>query len=207
MGYNKEKKMSEVPSIYISALLLAAGKGERIRGVKQLLPLGEKRMVEVSLDNLQASKVDKIVVVLGFAAKQILPLLEGNERVKVVINPSFREGMSTSIHQGLRAIDPQTKGVLIALADQPFIPPQVIDLLIERFTEGDKGIVLPVYQGRRGHPVILDREKYKGELFELRGDVGGREIVRCHPEDVLEVEVSSSGVVLDIDNWDDYKRI
>ncbi|MBW2038146.1 MAG: nucleotidyltransferase family protein [Deltaproteobacteria bacterium] len=198
--------MSKVPSIYISALLLAAGEGERMRGIKQLLPLGEKSMVEASLDNLQASQVDEIIVVLGFAAERILPLLKGKERVKVVINPSFLGGMSTSMHYGLRVIDPQSKGVLIALADQPFIPPEVVDLLIERFAEGSKGIVLPVYQGRRGHPVILDRERYEGELFGLRGDVGGREIVKSHPEDVLEVEVFSSGVVLDIDDWEEYKE-
>lgn len=164
-------------------------------------------MVEVSLSNLQASKVDEIVVVLGFAADVILPLIEGKHRVKVVMNPSFREGMSSSLHRGLRAVDPQTKGVLIALADQPFISPAVIDLLIERFAEGSKGIVLPVYQGQGGHPVIFDRERYEGDLFELRGDVGGKEVVRSHPEDVLKVEVSSSEVLLDIDEWDEYTRI
>ncbi|UCC66448.1 MAG: nucleotidyltransferase family protein [Deltaproteobacteria bacterium] len=194
-------------SIYISALLLAAGEGTRMGGVKQLFSVGEKSMVEVSLSNLQASNVDEIMVVLGFAADMILPLIEGKDRVKVVMNPYFREGMSSSLHRGLRAVDPQTKGVLIALADQPFISPEVIDLLIERFAEGSKGIVLPVYQGQGGHPVIFDRERYEGDLFELRGDVGGKEVVRRHPEDVLEVEVSSSEVLLDIDEWDEYTRI
>jgi molybdenum cofactor cytidylyltransferase len=191
----------------ISALLLAAGKGERMKRIKQLLSLGGESMVEVSLKNLQSSRVDEIIVVLGFAAERILPLVKGKEKIRPVVNPGFREGMSTSIHHGLKAVDPKTKGVLIALADQPFISSEIIDLLIERFAEGGKGIVVPVYQGRRGHPVILNRERYEGELFALRGDVGGREIVRRHPEDVLEVEVASSGVVSDIDDWDDYKTI
>lgn len=194
-------------STFISALLLAAGEGKRMEGVKQLFSIGDKSMVEVSLSHLQTSQVDEIVAVLGFAADMILPLIEGKDRVKVVMNPYFREGMSSSIHYGLRAVDPQAKGILIALADQPFISSEVIDVLIEGFAQGSKGIVLPVYQGQGGHPVIFDRERYEGDLFELRGDVGGKEVVRRHPEDVLEVEVSSSEVLLDIDEWDEYTRI
>jgi molybdenum cofactor cytidylyltransferase len=194
-------------STAISALLLAAGKGERMGGVKQLLSLGEQRMIEASLHNLQVSRCDEIIVVLGFAADEIRPLVEGTERVKVVINPRFAEGMSTSIHQGLREIDPRATGILIALADQPFIPPEVINALIEGFATGAQGIVLPAYEGRRGHPVILDRKKYEGELLKLQGDVGARGIIQEHPEDVLEVAVSTRGVVIDIDAPEDYQTI
>ena len=194
-------------STAISALLLAAGKGERMGGVKQLLSLGEQRMIEASLHNLQVSRCDEIIVVLGFAADEIRPLVGGKERVTVVINPRFEEGMSTSIQQGLREISPHTTGILIALADQPFIPPEVINALIEGFATGAQGIVLPSYEGQRGHPVILDRKKYEGELRALKGDVGGKEIVGKHPEDVLEVEVASQGVLMDIDAPEDYHGI
>jgi molybdenum cofactor cytidylyltransferase len=194
-------------STCISALLLAAGKGERMGEVKQLLTIGEQHMIEAALDNLQGSRCDEIIVVLGFAADQIRPLVEGKERVKVIINPQFAEGMSTSIHEGLREISPRATGILIALADQPFIPPEVINALIEGFATGAKGIVLPVYEGKRGHPVILDRKRYEKELFDLKGDVGGKEIVQGHPEDVLEVAVASKGVVIDIDAPEDYQGI
>jgi len=194
-------------STFISALLLAAGMGERMGGVKQLLSLGGQRMIEAALENLQGSRVDEIIVVLGFAAEEIRPVVEGKERVKVVINPQFAEGMSTSIHEGLQAMNPRAQGILIALADQPFIPPEVIIKLIEGFAAGAKGIVLPVYQGKRGHPVILDRKKYEPELLDLHGDVGGREIVQKHPEDVLEVAVASKGVLMDIDAPEDYQGI
>jgi molybdenum cofactor cytidylyltransferase len=194
-------------SPYISALLLAAGRGERMGGVKQLLSLGVGRMIEAALDNLHSSRCDEIIVVLGFAAAKVRPLVEGKDRVKVVINPRFAEGMSTSIHEGLHAVNPRAAGILIALADQPFIPPEVMNELIDQFATGAKGIVLPVYQGKRGHPVILDRKKYEAELLGLQGDVGGREIVRKHPEDVLEVAVASKGVVIDIDAPEDYQGI
>jgi molybdenum cofactor cytidylyltransferase len=194
-------------STYISALLLAAGMGERMGGVKQLLSLGGQRMIEAALANLQNARLDEIIVVLGFAASQVRPLVEGRERVTVVVNPQFAEGMSTSIHEGLRAISPRAAGILIALADQPFIPPEVINALIEGFAAGAKGIVLPVFEGKRGHPVILDRKRYEAELFALQGDVGGREIVREHPEDVLEIAVASEGVLIDIDAPEDYQKI
>jgi molybdenum cofactor cytidylyltransferase len=194
-------------SPYISAFLLAAGKGERMGGVKQLLTIGEQHMIEAALDNLQGSRCDEIIVVLGFAADQIRPLVEGKERVKVVINPQFQKGMSASIQQGLQEISPRATGILIALADQPFIPPEVINTLIEGFQGGTKGIVLPVYEGKRGHPVILHRKKYEGELLALQGDVGGREIVSKHPEDVLEIAVASKGVVIDIDAPEDYQEV
>jgi molybdenum cofactor cytidylyltransferase len=192
---------------YISALLLAAGSGERMGGVKQLLPLGKQRMIEVSLENLLASRVDEVIAVLGFAADEIRPLVQGNERVRVVVNRQFEEGMSSSIHCGLQAIDPRCTGVLIALADQPFIPAEVINRLIECFAAGEKGIVLPVYEGRQGHPVILDRKRYETELLGLQGDVGGKEIVKRHRQDCLEVEVEAQGVVMDIDVPQDYERL
>ena len=194
-------------STFISALLLAAGKGERMGEVKQLLAIGEQRMIEAALANLQASRCDEIIVVLGFAAEEIRPLVEGKERVRVVINPHFHKGMSTSIQQGLQALDPRATGVLIALADQPFIPSEVINALIDQFAAGTKGIVLPVYQGKRGHPVILDRKKYAAELLALQGDVGGKEIVRNHPEDCLEIAIDSKGVLIDIDAPEDYQGI
>jgi molybdenum cofactor cytidylyltransferase len=194
-------------SPYISALLLGAGRGERMGGVKQLLSLGGQRMIEAALHNLQGSRCDEIIVVLGFAAAEVRPFVEGKERVTVVINPRFAEGMSTSIHEGLRAMNTRAAGILIALADQPCIPPEVINALIEGFAAGAKGIVLPVYQGKRGHPVILDRKRYEAELLDLQGDVGGREIVRKHPEDILEVAVAFKGVLMDIDEPEDYHGI
>jgi molybdenum cofactor cytidylyltransferase len=194
-------------SVYISALLLAAGRGERMGRAKQLLPLGDGRMIEAALGNLLASEVDEVICVLGFAADEIRPFVAGKERVTVVINERFSEGMGSSIRAGIKALDPRCTGVLIALADQPFIPPEVIDQLIAEFAVGKKGIVLPVYEGRQGHPVILRRLAYEKELLSLHGDVGGKEIVRKHAEDVLEVEVDVSGVVMDIDVPEDYQRI
>ncbi|GAI09876.1 unnamed protein product, partial [marine sediment metagenome] len=81
---------------------------------------------------------------------------------------------------------------------QPFVDSQAINRLIEEFDSHDKGIAIPTYQGRRGHPLIFSI-KYKAQLSGLKGDIGGREIIKEHPEDILEVAVECEGIVIDID--------
>jgi len=99
----------------------------------------------------------------------------------------------------------ESQGVMIALADQPFIPPEVVDFLIDAFLKGERGIVLPTWRGRRGHPVILSLSRYGEELRGLTGDKGAREILARHKEDILEVEVECRGVIEDIDDEAQYK--
>jgi molybdenum cofactor cytidylyltransferase len=77
--------------------------------------------------------------------------------------------------------------------------------LIHAFEKGERGIIVPSFRGRRGHPVIFHR-RYKKELLDLRGDVGGRSVIERHPEDVRFVHVKSMGVVKDVDTWQDYKN-
>ena len=169
---------------------------------KLLLPLGERTIFEVSLENLVMSRVNEVIVVLGHRADDFLPLIRG-KKVKAVINPHYSQGMSTSLRRGLDAVASESQGFMIALADQPFIPPEVIDLLIDAFQGTSKGIVVPTFQGRRGHPVIFHRRYMEG-LRSLSGDQGGRELLHGNPEDLLEVEVDCPGVITDIDTLEDY---
>ncbi len=126
-----------------------------------------------------------------------------NRPVKIAINPAYEQGMSTSIVTGLRLVDNKAQAVMITLADQPFICINIIDSLIETFFHHNKGIVIPTYQGRRGHPVIF-AVKYKEELLKLTGDIGGRQIIKRHSEDVVEMPVDSESINVDIDTLSDY---
>ena len=90
---------------------------------------------------------------------------------------------------------------MLALGDQPLIDSQAIDRLIDEFSHHDKGIAIPTYRGRRGHPIIF-AEKYREKLLKLKGDIGGRQIIKDHPEDILEVAVSCKGIIIDIDTVD-----
>ena len=123
-----------------------------------------------------------------------------------MLNTDFEQGMSSSIECGLSHISEAADGVMIVLGDQPLIEKDTIDLLIERHRQSRRGIILPVYKGIRGHPVIF-KMKYKDELLRLTGDIGGKQIVERHPSDVLEVEVDSQSVVISIDVESDYQAL
>jgi molybdenum cofactor cytidylyltransferase len=186
----------------LSAILLAAGESRRMGKLKQLMPLGKSTIIEQAIDNLSASAVNEVIVVLGHKAEEIKEAIS-TRSVKIAFNPSYQEGMGTSIIAGLKLADPRAEAVMLALGDQPLVDSQTINYLIDEFHKSDKGIALPTYKGKRGHPVIL-AIKYQPELLKLKGDIGAREIIKRHPKDVLEVAVDSAGVISDIDTEEDY---
>jgi molybdenum cofactor cytidylyltransferase len=189
----------------ISAILLAAGESNRMGQPKQLMPFGQSTIVERTIDYLLNSAVSETIVVLGYKGEEIRKTIAGKP-IKIAINTDYQQGMSTSIIAGLKQVDKRARAVLIALGDQPFVNSQTITSLVEAFIANNRGILIPVYQGRRGNPVIF-AIKYKGELLNLKGDVGGREIIKLHPDDVLEVAVNCEGVLLDIDTMENYTPI
>ena len=186
----------------ISAILLAAGESRRMGKLKQLMPLGGRGILEHSIDNLLGSRVGEVIVVLGCEA-EVLVKKVATRPVRIAMNSAYQEGMSTSIARGLALVNDRVGAVMLALADQPFIDSHVINRMIDEFDTHSKGIVIPVYKGRRGHPIIF-AIKYKGELLRLSGDTGGRAIIDQQPDDVLEVAVGSEGICIDIDNLSSY---
>ncbi|MBS3905969.1 MAG: molybdenum cofactor cytidylyltransferase [Syntrophaceae bacterium] len=186
----------------VSAILLGAGESKRMGRDKLSLPWGKKTILERCLKTLLRSRVKEVVIVLNDRKKEINHRL-GKKKIKVVVNPDYKRGMSTSIRYGMKAIDPKSDGILIALGDQPFIKTRTINALIGAFGRAEGKIVVPSFRGRRGHPVIFHR-KYEEELLRLRGDAGGKTIVMKHSEDVRIIPVKSEGVIRDIDTWEDY---
>ena len=190
--------------VKVSAILLGAGESKRMGANKLALPWGGKTVFERCLDNLLRSDVNEVVVVLGKKTKEMRCQLE-RTGVKVVLNPFYRKGMSTSIRKGIQAIGPGSEGILIALGDQPFLKTVTINALVRAFARRQETIVVPSFQGEMGHPVIFHR-KHERELLRLKGDAGARSILQRHPEDVRVVRVTSEGVVKDIDTRDDYRE-
>lgn len=188
----------------ISAILLAAGESKRMGELKQLMPFGQNTtIVEQAIDNLLSAAVSEVIVVVGYRAEEVIKSIVGKP-VKIAINPNYRQGMSTSIIAGLNLVDSRAQAVMLTLGDQPLINSQTINRLIEEFHNHDRGIAIPTYQGRRGHPIIF-AIKYKEKLLELKGDIGGRQIVKDHPDDILEVAVNAGGIITDIDTISDYQ--
>jgi molybdenum cofactor cytidylyltransferase len=185
----------------ISAIVLAAGEAKRFGTCKQLVTLRGKPILQHVIDTLLQSDVDDIVVVLGSNAGEIRGRVHF-DRARVVENPDYASGMSSSIQTGLRAIDGDA--ALIVLADQPFVLPQTIDALTDAYRRSPSLITIPVFDGARGNPVLIDRTLFT-EMMSVRGDTGFRAIFGAHAGSIRELPVDDRGVVTDIDTRDDYE--
>ena len=188
----------------IQAIILAAGKSERMGRVKPLLPWGKRTLIEAIIDGVARSRAKDLLVVLGAAREVIEPVI-AKYHVGRVFNPDFGRGMLSSIQRGLEAVPRDARAVFFFLGDQPPLHPGMINRLIDAYGKTGKGIVLPVYGGRRGHPVLVDL-KYRNEIGTLDPGIGLKHLMRKHPEDVLEVRTRSPRVLLDIDTPEDYER-
>jgi molybdenum cofactor cytidylyltransferase len=194
----------------VSAVVLAAGMSRRMGTPKQLLRIGGETILEHTLKNVRASDVDEVILVLGFAAESMKKEIS-TERLKVVHNPDYQQGMGTSLRTGLAAVDARASAALIVLADQPFVRPETIDKLIARHHERRPQniipqIIIPMYRGFRGNPVLLDRSVFS-ELKELSGDVGCRAIFGSHAENICKLAVDDVGILLDIDSREEYQKL
>ncbi|TSA48520.1 MAG: molybdenum cofactor cytidylyltransferase [Deltaproteobacteria bacterium] len=190
----------------ISAILLAAGESKRMGRPKQMLAWQGKTLLRHVLENLIHSNADEIILVLGHEAEAIRKSLT-EFQIKIVINPDYQQGMASSLRQGLLAMNPTSEAFLVLLADQPGIGPEIMNHMIREFQQANpkRGIVRPVYRGLRGHPVLIS-VRYLQEALQLRGDVGARQILMNHPEDILEIDVDQDGILKDIDTPEEYQK-
>jgi molybdenum cofactor cytidylyltransferase len=189
----------------VSAVVLAAGMSRRMGTPKQLLRIGGETILAHTLKNVRASAVSEIVLVLGFAAERVEKEIS-MERLKVVHNQDYQQGMGTSLRSGLAAVDAKASAALIVLADQPFVRPETLNKLIACHQESKQQIIIPMYRGFRGNPVLLDRSVFP-ELKELSGDVGCRAIFGSHTENICKLAVDDIGILLDIDSREEYQKL
>jgi molybdenum cofactor cytidylyltransferase len=192
----------------LSAIILAAGMSTRMGQNKLLLNFKDKPLIAHAVDTLLLSEVDEIVVVLGHEAEKVRDQLRGRQ-VRLVENPNYREGLSTSVRVGVRAVSPQAAGLMIYLADQPLLEPADINSIIKAFAlakQVDKSIVVPLFHGQRGNPVILE-SSYREAILDVVGDVGCKRIIKRYPDKVFAIEMATDHVVRDVDNIDDYEEV
>lgn len=155
-------------------------------------------MVTRVVEALERSRVDHIVVVTGHEPERIAQALEGHD-VRLVHNPAYRDGISSSIRAGVEALPEEVDGALIALADMPWVSPDVLDRLIGAFTaDGELSIFIPMFGRKRGNPVLWSSLHFQ-ELRALEGDVGGKSLFHRHSAAICYVDVQSAGVSVDVD--------
>ena len=192
-------------SQFISGLVLGAGASSRFGQPKQLLPFrGTTLLGWVIGQAARARELGEVVIVLGRAADEIRNQVEfGN--AKVVDNPVFTEGCSSSYRAGIGAIDPRAAAVMIILGDQPGVTPEIIDGVAEKWREGDKQIVLASYQGRLGHPMLFAKPMFD-KLIGLHGDKAAWKLVDANT-DLLSEALFDRPFPDDIDTVEDFKRV
>jgi CTP:molybdopterin cytidylyltransferase MocA len=189
----------------VVALLLAAGQSRRMGAFKPLLPFGKTTIIRSCIDNLRSGGVQDIIIVAGHRASDLKASLVELDAIHFVLNPDPQSEMSASIACGVRALPATTKAVLIALADQPAIPPGIVSSLINQWRAGAK-LIIPQFQERGGHPVLVDLE-FRDQLLALDSQHGLRALFDAHRNQVQRLKVDSSYIARDLDTWDDYAAL
>jgi molybdenum cofactor cytidylyltransferase len=188
----------------VAAILLAAGRSQRMGAFKPLLPFGATTVVRNCIKNLRQAGVEDIVVVLGHRAEDLKQAV-GDLRLHFAINPDSTSEMGASIACGLKKLLPETKAALIALTDQPAVPPDVIEAIMFEWKSGET-LVVPEFRGRGGHPVLVDL-RFREELLNLDSSGGLRSFLAAHQEQVRRLPVNSPFIARDMDTWDDYRAL
>lgn len=186
----------------IAAILLAAGRSRRMGAFKPLLPFGAQTVIETCIDNLRAAGVDEIVVVLGFRAAELRSRL-AHLPLRFAVNEQVESEMGVSIARGVEGLSGGTGAALIALGDQPAVTAQEIKNVMAAHRRTGARLVVPQWQGRGGHPVLVDLH-YRDALLHLDARRGLRALFAAHAGEVLHLPVASPYVARDLDTWEDY---
>ena len=216
----------------IPGILLGAGNSMRFGSDKllTLLPTGE-RLFERTLRVHLKSQVSPLIVVvspnLGKIIRKGTDILSFSGMItqkgvdtwhtfscrwgegRLVINENFQEGISTSIQKGIDCLKEEERagGLLISLSDLPLLSPETVNFFIEKFLEQKTGILLPVFNGITGHPVIVDFNRFKNDISSIKGDVGLRALIKRYPKVVRKIPWSDDSVTWDIDTPQDLGRL
>lgn len=188
----------------IAGIVLAAGLSRRMGRAKLLLDWGGRPVILRVVEQVLAGGADEVVVVLGREGRGIREALSGLP-VLFVENPNPEAGQASSIARGVSALVPAVSAALIALGDQPALPPEVVPRLIQTFRETGKAVAAPLYRGVQGNPVLFSAAVFP-ELQALTGDRGARSVVEKEPARVALVPFDLA-MPADLDTLDDYERL
>jgi molybdenum cofactor cytidylyltransferase len=188
----------------LAAVILSGGASRRMGSPKALLSYQGRPFLEHLLEVAHHPKIGVRRVVLGAHADPIAK--EVNLATdEIVINEDWERGQLSSIQAALRSLPPQTDGMVLLLIDHPLISSALVDDLVGTFYSSGKSIVLPVYEGRRGHPVIFSSALYQ-ELMNAPLETGARSVVWAHSDEVQIVQTNEEGCVLNLNDPDTLQK-
>ena len=191
------------------AILLAAGESRRMGQLKALLPWQGDTLLGSQISSLLQAGINQVVVVLGHEQEKLLPLLEARDRVVTVFNPDYRTGKTTSIKAGIKAVlgnrqAADARTLVLLNVDQPRTS-ETISTLLSRHEGSDCLITVPSFQGKGGHPLILDCSLLP-ELQEIAEATQGiRAVVKKHEKGIQRVEMDTPEVLWDLNTPEQYQ--
>lgn len=199
----------DIQKKHTAGLILAAGGSSRFGGLKQLALVDGEPLLARVIRAALSSALDRTILVLGFEAQKITDQLGGmlvHPALSVIVNTEWQQGMATSLRAGMGLIDGSYDSVMVMLGDFPRLDARIIDKVLKAFRTSDKGICLPVREGRWGHPVCLSA-RYFEALLRVEGDQGARRIIRENWSDVCRMETQENGCFRDIDSRQDLDNL
>ena len=188
----------------LAAAILSAGESRRMGSPKALATFQGKTFIQHLIEATRHPRIGMVRVVLGAGAANLQQQL-GLDHSQVVINENWPQGQLSSIQAAIRSLPEGIEGLVLCPVDHPLVPREVVGALLREFDSRGKQIVLPKYRGKRGHPVIFASSLFP-ELLSASPEIGARQVVWAHADDVLEVETNEEGVVLNLNDPESLKR-
>ena len=191
----------------LAAIVLAAGSSSRMGRPKQVLPVAGKSLVRRAAEAAVESSAATTVVVTG-AAHELVEQELHDLPLRLVHNPAYEQGMSTSLRTGLEVVAPDrdVQAVVVLLADQPFVDASIVDALIDCYEQGQPRVVRPRYGGQPGNPVLWDRSLFDA-LAAQTGDQGGRSLLQQHADEIAWVDLPDARLQFDVDTPEAYASL
>jgi len=187
----------------INAIVLAAGRSERMGKLKPLLKFNDTTFLGQIISVLKISDVDRITVVLGAEAETIKNSVDFSG-TNIVINKDYQRGQLSSLNAAIEQAPQETDAILLCLVDNPFITREVVNKVVSKFKETNNPIIVPVFNKERGHPTLFSRSLFN-ELLNAPEEKGARHVLYSNEGKILELEVSERGILIGIDTPENYK--
>ena len=188
----------------ISAILLAAGQSKRMNGDNKLIKkYNKKYLINHIIDTLIKSRVDKIIVVLGFQSSKVRKITIKNKKINFVYNKNYKSGMASSIKTGLKRVSKKNIGFLIVQADMPLISKNIINSICYAIKNNKKEIIAPTYKGKIGNPVGFKISIIK-KLNKIREDYGAKKMIQKNKIKLALIKVRSKSILKNFNTQKDF---
>lgn len=187
-----------------AGLLLAAGLSSRMGKLKALLPWEGRPLIQYQIEQMKQAGIDEIIVVLGYRAEYLQKIISTFE-IKAVINKNYEYGKSSSIRKGISSLHKEVDGIFISAVDQP-VPSAILQKMKAHLEENEAAVVIPTYEMKRGHPILLHASTKNDLLLVNEETLGLRSVIRKYQQQIAYLEVNDPSILLNFNKQEDYDK-